>query len=415
MYSVVLGSLLAGLMPSQATGQQPSGQQPSGQQQPASKSSAQPQAAKEATPTAPIEQKGWVKPSPDELRVLYKAQFKRDLGEFELLKSYEEEWTRPYITNDGARLFVGTRSGRLLALDVSSGKLKWERRDMGTMGVGMLEHGDNLIAGSDSDVVAVNRTTGKTVWRLDIDGRIGGLMAVHDDIAVVPVRPNAFVGVQLSDGKQLWRTQRQTPDGITVRGQATPVIDGARKRAYLGFSDGALLAVNLDDGGTRWIAQIGKKREFFADVDAAPILLDDGKSLLAASYNGGLARLDAETGSVIFKNAERLHITGLTAVDNNLVIASYGDGQILGLYASSGKVRWRYRLKYGAPTRPVYLGDGMAMVGCTEGPVTFVQASTGKPVQIIDLSSGVSVTPYIGGRHLAIMSNTGLLLVYRRS
>lgn len=392
--SFVFGSLLAGLAPAQ---------------------SAAPKATPPPANDTVVEDKGWVEPSPDSLRAIFKARFKRDLGEFELLKSNEEEWTRPYITRDGSQVYVGARSGRFVALDPIDGELVWQRRDMGTIGVGVVEYGSVVVLGSDSDLVALDRSSGQTRWKLDINGRIGGLISVEKNVAVVPVRPNAFIGVDLEKGEQLWRVQRQTPEGISVRGQATPTLDPARQRAYLGFSDGALLGVNLSDGGTRWIAQLGKKNDFFADVDARPLLIDEGKALLAASYNGGLFRLNPDTGEVVFKQPSMIRLIGLSTTDDpNLVVASYGDGQILGVYPASGKVRWRYRLKRGAPTDPVSIGGGYVMVGCTEGPITFLRVDTGKPIQIINLSSGVSLTPYHRAPYLAAMSNTGLLLVFRQ-
>ena len=358
--------------------------------------------------------KGWVRPPSKDLRALFVTQYKRDLGEFELLKTNEEEWTRPYISKDADRLYVGTRSGWIQALDPGSGELLWQRRDMGTIGVGLTEFQDIVVAGSDSDIVALDRATGETRWKLPINGRIGGRISVSGNVAVAPVRPNAFVAVALETGKQLWRVQRQTPDGITVRGQATPTLDAQRKLAYLGFSDGTLVAVDLNDGGNKWIAQLGKRGEFFADVDATPVLINNGTVLMAASYNGGLARLNPDSGEVLFKKEELVHLTGLADGGDDILVASYGDGQVLGVYASNGKVRWRYRLDRGAPTEAVAIGDGRMMVASTEGPITILRASTGEPIQIIALSSGVSVPPFFRSTHIAAMTNTGLLLVFRR-
>ncbi|MEM7677707.1 MAG: PQQ-binding-like beta-propeller repeat protein, partial [Myxococcota bacterium] len=174
---------------------------------------------------AVVAQKGWVKPAEDVLRVLFKPKYKRDLGEFELLKSNEEEWTAPLISRDGQRLYVGTRSGRIQALDVASGKLLWQRLDMGTIGAGLAEYDTLLVAGSDSDIVGLDLATGTTRWKTDINGRIGGPVAVQGSLAIAPVRPNAFVAIDLSTGEEKWRIQRQTPESITVRGQAKPTID----------------------------------------------------------------------------------------------------------------------------------------------------------------------------------------------
>ncbi|MEL7367648.1 MAG: PQQ-binding-like beta-propeller repeat protein [Myxococcota bacterium] len=362
-----------------------------------------------------VSEKGWVKPPKEVLRVLFKPEYKRDLGEFELLKSNEEEWTAPLISRDGQRLYVGTRVGRLQALDVATGNLIWQRLDMGTIGVGLAEFENVLVVGSDSDIVGLDLANGKDRWKIGINGRIGGQIAVEGNLAIVPVRPNAFVAVDLSTGEQKWRVQRQTPDSITVRGQATPTIDVARGQAYLGFSDGALVAVDLEDGGGKWVAQLGKQREFFADVDAAPILVDGGKTLVAASYNGGFARFDPSSGDVALKKSDAVRFVGLSPPEKGVIVASHGDGQIMGIYASSGKVRWRYRMKNGAPTAPILLGDGHVLIGAAAGPLSVLRVSDGFPIQVINLSSGVSVPPAYRAPHMAAMTNTGLLLVFRQT
>lgn len=358
---------------------------------------------------------GWVRPPGNRLRALFQVSHKRDVGDFELLRISEEEWTRPYISADGARVFVGTRSGQVLALDPIEGKLLWRRREMGTVGASMAEWQGVLLVGSDSDLLALDRATGETRWRSELRGRVGGVITVVGNTAVVPVRPNAYVAVALEEGKEKWRTQRQTPSGITVRGQAAATVDSARKTAYLGFSDGAVVAVDVEDGGTKWLVQLGERKEFFADVDAAPVLVDGGRSVIVASYNGGLARLKADTGEVLYKKPDVDRLVGLVSVPDGLLVGAYGDGQLIGIYASSGKIRWRYRFGRGAPTPPILVDDRYVLAGCTEGPIVVLKTSTGEPVQLVDLASGVSTTPFYRSPYLAALANTGLLLVLRKT
>ncbi len=358
--------------------------------------------------------RGWVSTPESKLRKIYTPRFKSDLGRFELLKIAEEEWTRPFISDDQARLYVGSRGGMVQALSTSDGEVLWQRSDMGTIGASIVEVQGQLILGSDSDVVALARSTGETKWKLGVNGRIGGQITVYNNIAILPVRPNAFVAVDVETGEQKWRVQRQTPSGITVRGQAPATVDARRGSVYLGFSDGALMAVSVFDGANQWLVQLGKRGEFFADIDAAPLLVENGRALIVASYNGGFARINPDTGEVLLKNEALVRLNGLVDTDGGIVVGSYGDGQVLGIYAANGKVRWRYRLERGAPTPPVFLGNGLVMTGCDEGPISILKASTGRPVQVIQLASGVSQPPIHRGPFLAAMANTGLLLMFRR-
>lgn len=355
---------------------------------------------------------GFVEPNPESLRRVLGVRFKKDLSRFDLLEINEEEWTMPLITEDNVRGFVGTRKGLLVAYDLYRGQELWKREDMGAIGASMLEFRQKVIVGSDSSLVALDQMIGKDRWRLDLDAPVGGRMTRSGTVAVVPVRPNAFAGVDLVKGEQLWRAKRPTPDGITVRGQAQPTIDRHRKVAYLGFSDGALVAVDLRSGATRWVALLGDAGSFFADVDARAIPVDGGRALIVAAYNTGLFKVDAETGRVIWKK-EIPRLMGLAPAGPGFLIAAHGDGQVLGIYAENGKVRWRFKFDDGAPVDPVFLGRNLVAVGCTRGPLAVLEVDTGKPVQLLAPGSGMSVPPAWEDPDMLILSNKALLLGVR--
>lgn len=355
----------------------------------------------------------WVEPQAQSLKKVFGLRYTRDYSEFQLLQTNAEEWTQPLISADRARIYVGTRSGVLEALDLSTGDSLWKRADMGAIGWGMQEYRGYVVLGSDSSLVAVDQQLGRDHWKVELDGKISAGVVVTGTIALAPIRPNAVVAVDLVKGEVLWRIKRPTPDGITVRGQCTPAVDPATGRAYLGFSDGTVLAVDLQTGKTLWIATLGVRRDFFADVDVQPLLTDNGKALITASYNGGLFKLDAESGREIWKQ-DLTRISGLTRVEPGLLVATLGSGQVAGVYEANGKVRWRYKVKKGYPTQAVSVGHGLAIFGVSKGPMTVLEVNTGRPVQLIAPgSAGQSVPPAREGSELVALTNKGMLLVLR--
>jgi outer membrane protein assembly factor BamB len=355
---------------------------------------------------------GFKKPDPSTLHKVYGVRHQFELFQFELLKSNHEEWTTPYLSGDGVRMFVGARSGRLECREVGNGDLLWKREDMGAIGASLGEFRGNLVIGSDSSLLLLDQQLGEERLRVDVGASIGGRMVITGTVALLPLRPNLVMAVDLVAGKELWRTKRPTPDGITVRGQAAPAVDRAANRVYLGFSDGSLAAVTLDKGTQVWLAPLGRSRDFFADVDTQPLLVDGGAALIAASYNGGLYKVDAATGHTIWKS-EINKITGMAPATPGILVASDGDGQILGIYASNGKVRWRYKMKQGAPTEPVYLGRGMVAIGSSRGPLSILDAEEGQPIQLITPGSGMSAAPFARDPNLLVMTNKGLFLALR--
>ena len=356
---------------------------------------------------------GFVKPEPETLRRVIGVRYTRDLSSFEFFESNHEEWTIPLISDDNVRGFVATRKGLLLAFDLHTGEELWRKTDMGAIGRSMLEYQQRLILGSDSALVALDQQIGKERWRVDLDAPIGGVMARSSSIAVVPLRPNTFVGIDLEKGERLWRVRRPTPEGITVRGQAEPAIDRAKRRAYLGFSDGALVAVDLLNGSTLWTALLGDASDFFADVDSTPVIVDGGRAVIAAAYNTGLFKVDTETGAVIWKQPHT-RISALTPVGGGLLVGVTGDRQVVGLYTENGKIRWRYKFRAGAGVEPVSIGRNQVLVGSTEGSLVVLDVGNGKPIQLIAPgSSGSSVPPAWDDPDLLVLTDKATLLVMR--
>lgn len=367
-----------------------------------------------STHLAPAATPGWIQPQPDTLKPIFGARFSVDLGVFEFLRTNAEEWTQPLISKDGARVYVGTRSGRLEARNLNTNEVLWKRPDMGAIGYSMLEFRNLLVLGSDSDLVALSQSGGEERWRVALNGKIGGMASMSGSMGIFPVRPNSFIAVNLEKGEILWRTKRPTPDNITVRGQGRPAIDPARKRVYLGFSDGTLQAVRLDEGASEWSVSLGNAREFFSDVDAGPVLMDQGQHLLVASYNTGLFKLKADNGERVWQQP-LLRISSLTLMGNGQLVAGTGDGQVISATESDGKVIWRYRVKKGAATPPVKVGKDLVAFGVSQGPITILELSTGRPLQLIHPGSGLSVPVAYRAPDMAVLSNKGMFLLLRRN
>lgn len=353
----------------------------------------------------------WTELSTDELRPRFGVRWKVDLGTFEILATNEEEWTRPLVTADGARIFIGSSEGRLEARDANVGTLLWKRDRMGALGADMVEFRDLIIVGSDSDAVALGKVRGTEVWRVPLGSRIGGPVTMTGTVAIFPIRPNGFVAVDTVDGERLWQVKRATPDGLTIRGQAGAVVDEERGFTFLGFSDGALLAVKTSDGSTGWVASLGKSAEFFADVDAITRLSNG--DILASAYNAGIYRLNPANGAIRWHRDQLTRIVGLVSTPSGRVLASEGEGQVLGLDPTKGAVRWRYRMKKGAPSRATLLSEGRAAVASSGGPAVVLATGNGRPLQLIDPGTGSSVAPRAHGRNLFVYSNGGLLLALR--
>lgn len=347
-------------------------------------------------------------------RPIWGVRYIVEFANFELLRLSREEWSRPFIDRSGRLMVIGTRSGRLEARDVARGEIQWEKSSVGAVGAEMEDWQGAVLVGLDSDLVALDEDDGEERWRVPLGGRISGPIARDGDLAIVPIRPNAFVGVDLAAAEIVWRQKRPTPENLTVRGQAGAWMDAKRDLAALGFSDGTLLGVSVQTGDIRWVVRLGESGEFFRDVDTTPIAVDDGRSLMVASYNSGIYKVNAERGALVYERAIPRIYAAVRAEPLDMLVLSSGDGEVIGFEPGPGVVRWRYRVNEGFPTAPVAAGDGQVFVGTSRGGLSLVDGRTGAPQQVIAPGSGTSVPPTVRGDDAVALSNKATLMVFGR-
>jgi len=182
---------------------------------------------------------------------------------------------------------------------------------------------------------------GKRLWRTGFEAVYRGGVDADQGPRCVPVvaGKRVFVygaagdlhAVSLSDGKPLWtrklRTEYEAEDGYFGAG-STPIVVGQTLIAAIGGRNGAaVVALNVEDGKTRWTA---------ADEDAAyasPVTMRiDDKTMVAAVMGLNTVLLDLETGEVMrrFAFGRRGPVvnaaTPLVDQSRLFVTASYGIG-----------------------------------------------------------------------------------------
>lgn len=359
----------------------------------------------------PLPRPAEARPAPT-LGRLVGAVAKIDLPSFELLRVSPEQWTRAYVTRDGARVFVATDDGRLGAYRTQPARQAWLRSELPGVGAAMAEYRHGLLIGQGTSLLWLNQETGATMAEIAQVGAVGADILVHDDVTFVAVRPNGLAAVSLREKRVLWRHSRPAPERMSIRGQSAPVLDAENGVVFYGGGDGALVSLNAASGELRWERSLtNAPLEAMVDVDAGPVLGPEGH-VYAASFRGGLYALRRADGTTVWHRPEIDAVVGL-ALESGRLIAATGAGQVLGVRPESGDIRWRYTMAGSAPTKPVATGRGTAVVGALEGPIALLDAETGAPRQLINTRAGTSAPPFWRDPWLAIWSDHGSLLLMR--
>ena len=206
---------------------------------------------------------------------------------------------------DGERVYFGTYSGELYALDAETGEkatewsvnpivvddghiiggptLAGEEQCFGQSG-GAVE-GDVLVVGSSGgSVYALCAADGSLAWRVDNLGEVWGSPTVSDGTVYVGSQDGHLYAISLDSGTPRWPSFKA--GGATV---AQPwVADG---KVFFGALDGKVYALDARSGTPAWREPFDGGNWFWAGV------IGDGETLYAVTVKGRVAALDAATGA----------------------------------------------------------------------------------------------------------------------
>ena len=226
------------------------------------------------------------------------------------------------------RVYVTFGSPGTACLDMESGKVLWQRRDIECnhyrgAGSSPILHGDLLIMnfdGSDAQfLIALDKRTGKTVWRkersidfkdLGPDGKPKAegdfrkcfatphVMSVEGQPLLISQGANACYGYNPLTGEELWRLEERTSHS----GGTRPVIGHGLIYLPSGWSQGQLLAIKPGGKGDVTSTHLAWKSSKAVAKKPSLLLVDD---LIYMNNDGGIVTaIDAKTGAEVW--AERI-------------------------------------------------------------------------------------------------------------
>lgn len=255
------------------------------------------------------------------------------------------------------------------------------------------------VAHSDGQVMALNKETGRTVWResytpwqsgvtlvddrlylLNQDGELKILDAADGseldsaELGVTTLTPPAVQGdrvaIMAQDGSlRLWDTSDRSwvwihesdQPSLTLHGQASPMIMG--DQVIAGFANGRLAAFAMRDGELQWAHRLSDPRgstdlQRIVDVDAQPVLVDG--RLYAAAFEGRVVEIIPETGEIGWQKEKS--VTANLATDGRSLFVATRSGEVYAYDLGNKGERWHQQGYAGRPITGLSVsGDALIM------------------------------------------------------
>ncbi len=315
---------------------------------------------------------------------------------------------RPALS-DG-RLFTANEGGELMSIDPSNGKIVW-RIDTGSRLVSGVaaDGGTVVVAGAEGAVLAFDAANGQKRWKFDASTEVLSAPAIGNGTVVLRSLDNRIVALDAGTGSRRWYLQRSTP---SLSLQAAPGIIVADGLAFVGLPAGRLIALSALSGAPRWEVTIAEPRgatelERVSDVSGTPALI--GRDICATAYQGRIACVDAGNGTLRW--ARELSTAVGPGVDQRYVFAAYEKGNLQAFARDTGSNLWRNTsLAWRGLSAPVSFGRAV-VVGDRLGYLHFLSREEGALLARLSTDgSAIISAPLIAGSHLIVQTQDGRLL-----
>lgn len=205
----------------------------------------------------------------------------------------------PYIYE--GILYAGHGNGYMMAYDLENGRELWRKNDEGAYHAGPKVYNGMLIYGTrQGRVFARDYLTGELIYSVDLESSIESVPVIENGRLFFHLRNHRVFSLDAATGKILWAYRRSVPFTTTVQGVSRPLV--YEGKVIIGFADGSVAALNIEDGVLLWDIRLGDGSNF-VDVDINPTLINN--QLAVSSLEGDLKFVDPNSGQII----RRLDIT----------------------------------------------------------------------------------------------------------
>jgi outer membrane protein assembly factor BamB len=191
-------------------------------------------------------------------------------------------------------VYMGSLSGIMHAYDIESGRVLWSMDDKTPLG-GPVEFFNDHIAygGLNGRFFVRHYLSGKLKFAIDLAAPIESAPVFHKGHLFIYLRGHQIVHMDAETGKILWVYKRAVPVTTTLQRTTTPLILG--NKVIVGFADGFLGALSMDEGLLIWETKLADNSKF-VDVDLNPIVA--GGMIISGSPSGELKAINPENGAI---------------------------------------------------------------------------------------------------------------------
>lgn len=300
----------------------------------------------------------------------------------------------------GDTVYVGTMTGALHAINLSTGRMRWKFVTGGSgISAAPLVHGHTVYVGDEGGAFyAINTANGALRWKFTTGDKIASGAIFVADSVLFGSYDNHLYRLRASDGAKLWSFEAD------AQVHCTPCEAGGL--VMIAGCDGLLRIIDLGTGRQVRAATLGGN---FAAAAAYAS---------GAVYVGGLEgkyyAVRLSDAAVLWQHEEPSRTSGIyasAAVIGDAVVFASRSNNVFRVDRASGEVEWTFSTRSDIDSSPVINGDHV-FFGSSDGNIYRIALSNGRQVWSFHAGAAISASPAVGQRRLVIGAADGAVYCF---
>ena len=275
-----------------------------------------------------------------------------------------------------------------------SPKLLWSFEAASEPTSPVVEDGRVLFATKDGDLIALDLSTGKPVWRSKVEAGFEGAPTCASSLVVIADLEGGIHAFSFADGGKAWSYTTEAKSEIKA---SVAMANGV---AVVGSYDGTLHALSAGDGKPRWTY------ETEAQIHAT-CAIQDGIAYVAGC-DGHFRGLDVTTGSLKLDVRFGGYTAASPAIAGGIAVFGTFSNDVVAIDLARKAVIWRYTPKKQFPFySSAALAAGMAFVGSRDKALHVLNLKTGSLEWTFETQGKIDSSPVIEGSRVFFGSHDG--------
>jgi len=241
-------------------------------------------------------------------------------------------YATPYMNDEG--VYFGTPTGEVKKYDyLSNRSFLITKENSAVYGRPTVQDGILYYGTQGAEIVAYDLLKKQELFRTQVSAPSESSIVINQNRLFTVLRNHGLVSMDAKTGKILWFYKRSVPTLTTLQRVAVPVIDG--QKIYLGFADGFLCSLRLEDGSLQWEQKLAVPAKF-QDVDFSVVI--QGKYIWASVTGQSVKLMYLENG-LIERSFEISPSTNIFNLGNQEVLVGNGFGKIYKLSSQVADIK----------------------------------------------------------------------------